>query len=172
MNTSLNPLPPVPVPRLNSLLHRLQHAPGAKKHNYFDQLMAFLDNPPPDMKDRWKEGAKMCAEWGITCTGASVWRLYRSHALEWRMRLVDEMNPVAHETPENMEKKVECMAALRRFELLSHPQTTPHFLLSLFRIEVRKQSLTLARKRLDWEAESKRLAPKFPGFASLAKLHG
>ena len=36
------------VPRLNSLLHRLQKAPGQEDESYLDQLMIFLDNPPDD----------------------------------------------------------------------------------------------------------------------------
>src|SRR5258707_5518833 len=78
------------VPRLDSLLHRLQHAPGAEDSPHLDQLMIFLDDPPPGVSDRWKEGARMCSDWGVPCTGASVWRLYRSHALEWRLRLAQQ----------------------------------------------------------------------------------
>ena len=79
---------PNPVPRLNSLLHRLRQTPGPEDEpSCLDQLMIFLDDPPPGVTDRWKEGAAMCASWGIACSGASVWRLYRSHAVEWRAHL-------------------------------------------------------------------------------------
>jgi len=101
MTQPLSELPPLSVPRLNFLLHRLQHAPGAEDSSYLDQLMIFLDDPPPGVSDRWKEGAKMCCDWGIPCTGASVWRLYRSHAFEWRLRLAQEAGSTVVETQRN-----------------------------------------------------------------------
>ena len=51
--------PPLSVPRLDSLLHRLQHAPGAEDQPYLDQLMIFLDGSPPGIRDRWKQGARV-----------------------------------------------------------------------------------------------------------------
>src|SRR5258708_22083478 len=98
------------VPRLDSLLHRLQHAPGTEDSSHLDQLMIFLDDPPPGIGDRWKEGAKMCSDWGIHCTGASVWRLYRSYALEWRLCLAQEAGSTVCETPESLTDKTAQMA--------------------------------------------------------------
>ncbi len=135
------------VPRLDSLLHRLQHAPGAEDSPHLDQLMIFLDDPPPGVSDRWKEGAKMCTDWGIPCTGASVWRLYRSYALEWRLRLAQEANSAVGETPESLTEKTAQMVTLRTFEVLANPQSPPACLVGLARIELRKQSLEFARQK-------------------------
>jgi len=139
--------PPTPLPRQDSLLHRLQNAPppdDAPPH--LDQLMIFLETPPPDVRDRWKKGAEMCAEWGIPCTGASVWRLYRSHVLEWRLRLAREATPTT-EPPESLEEKATQLVALRTFEVLANPNSTAADLLSLARIQFRKQTLEFARQK-------------------------
>ena len=74
------------VPRLDSLLHRLQHAKDAdgKPVPLYDELLAFLDDPPPGTGDRWQKGADLCRRHGIETTRMSVWRLYRSQILEWR----------------------------------------------------------------------------------------
>ena len=101
------------VPRLNSLLYRLQHPPGPEEQPYLDQLMFFLDDPPPGIRDRWKEGAAMCAALGITCSGSSVWRLYRSYAVEWRARLALQTGNAHGEAPGAPGKKVAPIIALR-----------------------------------------------------------
>ena len=44
MKQTISELPPLSVPRMDSLLHRLQHAPGAEDQPYLDQLMIFLDS--------------------------------------------------------------------------------------------------------------------------------
>ncbi len=139
--------PPLSVPRLDSLLHRLRHAPGAEDSSYLDQLMIFLDDPPPGIRDRWKEGAKMCSDWGIPCTGASVWRLYRSHALEWRLRLAQEAGSTVGETPESLTEKTAQMVTLRTFEVLSNPHSPPACLVGLARLELRKKDLEFARQK-------------------------
>jgi len=147
MNQLNAELPPLAIPRLDSLLHRLQHAPGAEDQSYLDQLMVFLEDPPAGTRDRWKEGAKMCGDWGITCSGASVWRLYRSHILEWRLRLAQEAAAGAGETPESLREKTAQIVSLRAFEVLANPQSPPACLVSLARIELRKQALQLAREK-------------------------
>jgi len=139
--------PPLSVPRLDSLLHRLQHAPGAEDQPYLDQLMIFLEDPPVGARDRWKEGTKMCCDWGIPCTGASVWRLYRSYALEWRLRLAQEGGSTVGETPESLIEKTAQMVTLRTFEALANPQPPPGCLLGLARIELRKKALEFARQK-------------------------
>jgi hypothetical protein len=139
--------PPNSVPRLNSLLHRLQHAPGQDDEPYLDQLMIFLDDPPPGIRDRWKEGAEMCNAWGIPCTGASVWRLYRSYAIVWRSRLALEASAEASETPEVLDQKAAQMIAFRSREILANPQSPPASLISLARIELRKKALEFAYKK-------------------------
>ena len=138
---------PLSVPRLDSLLHRLQHAPGAEDQPCLDQLMIFLDDPPPDVGDRWKEGARMCCDWGIPCTGASVWRLHRSYALEWRVRLAQEAGSTVGETPESLTEKTAQMVTLRTFEVLANPQSPPACLVGLARIELRKKALEFARQK-------------------------
>ena len=147
MKPSKSEFPPVSVPRLDSLLHRLQHAPGGEEESYLDQLMIFLDDPPADVRDRWKEGAKMCGDWGITCSGTSVWRLYRSHVLEWRLRLAQEAAASAGETPQALQEKTAQIVSLRTFEVLANPHSPPACLVSLARIELRKQALELARQK-------------------------
>ena len=145
MKSTTSELPPISVPRLDSLLHRLQHAPGAEDDSYFDQLMIFLDDPPADVCDRWKEGAKMCGDWGIPCSGASVWRLYRAHVLEWRLRCAQEAGASLGETPETLQNKTAQFVSLRTLEVLANPHTAPACLVNLARIELRKQALELAR---------------------------
>jgi len=147
MTQLLSDHPPLSVPRLDSLLHRLQHAPGAEDSSYLDQLMIFLDDPPPGVSDRWKEGARMCADWGIPSSSVSVWRLYRSHALEWRLRLAQEAGSTVGETPENLNEKTAQMVTLRTFEALANPQSPPACLLGLARIELRKKALELERQK-------------------------
>jgi len=150
---------PLSVPRLDSLRHRLQRAPGAEDSPRLDQLMIFLDDPPPGVSDRWKEGAKMCCDWGIPCTGASVWRLHRSYALEWRLRLARETGSTAGETPESLAEKTAQMVTLRTFEVLANPQSPPACLVGLARIELRKKALELARqKHQDSQADEIQIA--------------
>ena len=148
MNIPLCPdSPPLSVPRLDSLLHRLQHAPGADDSSYLDQLMIFLDDPPPGVSDRWKEGAKMCSDWGVPCSGAAVWRLYRSHVLEWRARLAREADSTLGDTPESLAEKTAQMITLRTLEILANPHSPPASLVSLAQIELRKKALELARQK-------------------------
>jgi hypothetical protein len=151
--------PPLSVPRLNSLLHRLQHAPGAEDSSRLDQLMIFLDDPPSGVSDRWKEGAKMCSDWGIACTGASIWRLYRSYALEWRLRLAQEAGSDVGITPQALAEKAAQMVTLRTFEVLANPQASPACIVGLARLELRKQALEFARqKHKDHQADQTQLA--------------
>jgi hypothetical protein len=35
-------------------------------------------------------GCRDVRSWGISCSGASVWRLYRSHFIEWRLRSMQD----------------------------------------------------------------------------------
>jgi hypothetical protein len=147
MKSTRSKPPPLSVPRLDSLLHRLQHAPGAEDQAYLDQLMIFLEDPPPAVRDRWKEGAAMCGDWGVPCTGASVWRLYRSYVLEWRLRIAGEASSAAGETPESFIEKMELMVARRTFEVLANPQSPPACLLGLARLELRRKALELDRQK-------------------------
>ena len=79
------------VPRLDSLQHRLQHARDADGQPIplLDELLFFLDDPPPGTAARWQEGADLCESHGIKTSRMSVWRFYRAHILQWRR----EQNP-------------------------------------------------------------------------------
>jgi hypothetical protein len=136
------------VPRLNSLLHRLQKAVGPEDEpSYLDQLMIFLEDPPPAVTDRWKEGAAMCAAWGFTCSCASVWRLYRAHAVAWRAQLALEAALADGESLEALQQKAERMIALRTCELLASPDTPPAVIVGLARLGLRQKVLDLARQK-------------------------
>jgi hypothetical protein len=126
---------PNSVPRLNSLLHRLQQTPGPDDDPYLDQLMMFLDDPPPDTRDRWKEGAAMCVAWGIVTTHTSVLRLYRSFGVVWRARVALQAE-VSPEKSEALAQKSAQMIALRTCELLNDPDTSPATVVSLARLEL------------------------------------
>ena len=71
--------PPLKVPRIESLHHQLQHAKDAD-----GQPIPLLDDPPPGTRDRWQDGADLCASRGIPTSRMSVWRFYRAHILQWR----------------------------------------------------------------------------------------
>ncbi len=138
---------PDKMPRLKSLLHRLQQTPGPDEQPHLEQLMIFLDSPPAGVTDRWKEGAAMCTAWGIATTGASVWRLYRSYAIEWRARVALQSDDLAAETTDSLAQKAARLLALRTCELLANPDAAPLTLISLARIDLRQRNLDLARER-------------------------
>ena len=54
MNLSDSEFPPVSVPRVNSLQHRLRHAPRAEDQSCLDQLMIFPQDPSASVPDRRK----------------------------------------------------------------------------------------------------------------------
>ena len=88
---------PPAVPRLNSLQHRLQRAKDAdgRPIPLLDELLFFLDDPPPGARDRWQEGADLCRKHGISTSRMAVWRFYRAHILQWRR----EQDPAPPATP-------------------------------------------------------------------------
>ena len=133
---------------MGSLLHRLQRITPTAAPPHLDQLMIFLDDPPPGIKDRWKEGAKMCSAWGIPCNGASVWRLYRAYVLEWRLRLGAEASEDAVEPGASFEERMAQMVVRRTFEILANPHSPPASLVGFARIELRKNALELRQKTL------------------------
>jgi len=55
------------TPRLESLHHRLKtaKAPDGQPFPLLDELMVFLEDPPPGTPDRWQAGADLCADHGI-----------------------------------------------------------------------------------------------------------
>ena len=83
MNTKSTPS----IPRIESLHHRLKNAKDASGQPValLDELMVFLEDPPPDVGDRWQAGAELCAAQGVPTSRMSVWRFYRTHILEWRL---------------------------------------------------------------------------------------
>lgn len=135
------------VPRLKSLLHRLQQTPGPEEQPYLEQLMIFLDDPPAGVGDRWARGAEMCTAWGIATSGASVWRLYRSYVIEWRARLALQMDDVTSRTNEELAQKAARLIALRTCEMLANADTPPATLVSLARIDLRQRMLHLAEEK-------------------------
>jgi hypothetical protein len=147
MKQSQAKAPPGPIPRSDSLLHRLLHAPAQEGDSYLDQLMIFLDDPPAGVGDRWKQGAEMCSSWGISCTGASVWRLYRSYVVIWRSRPALEAGVEDAPKPALLDEKAAEMAAFRTCEILTDPDSSHASLVSLARLELRKKALEFARKR-------------------------
>lgn len=82
-----NETPPrLKIPRIESLDHRLRHArdPDGQPVPLRDELLFFLDDPPPGTGDRWQAGADLCRTHGIATSRMSVWRFYRAHILPWR----------------------------------------------------------------------------------------
>ena len=105
--------------------------------------MIALDDPPPGVRDRWKMGAKMCTDWGIPVSGASVWRLYRSYVLEWRFYLAQESGADASDPESSLEEKTTRMVERRSLEILTHPQAPPDVVLRLARLKLRRETLEL-----------------------------
>jgi hypothetical protein len=139
---------PLSAPRLNSLRDRLEKKPGPEDEPYLDQLMMFLDHPPQDVGDRWKAGAEMCAQWGVTTSGTSVWRLYLSYLFEWRIRAVlgEELKDASlHDLRLHFSRLV----ALRSCELLTNPETSAKVVIKFARIEQREKALELERQKLE-----------------------
>ena len=111
------------------------------------QLMIFLEAPPPNVRDRWKRGAEMCAEWGFPCKGASVWRLHRSYALAWRAHLAHESKSACTGTPESIGQDMDQLTAHRTLEALANPHLSPEQFLAFAKLEHRKKILALAQQR-------------------------
>ena len=102
-NENLSTQTPLKIPRLTSLLHRLRHAektPNGEPIPLLDELFFFLDDPPPGTTDRWQKGAEFCLSHGIRTTRMSLWRLYRTHILQWRR----EQNPAPPAPPPSPEE--------------------------------------------------------------------
>jgi hypothetical protein len=133
---------------LDSLLHRLQHAPGQEEdQSYLDQLMIFLDDPPPRSGDRWEKGAEMCAAWGVPCSHTSVYRLFRSYAAQWRARVALGVAEDEELKTGILEETASHLVAQRSCEMLTDPDSPPQALISLARLDLRKNALEFARKK-------------------------
>jgi len=133
--------------------------------------MIFLDDTPPGVRDRWKQGAKMCAAWGIPCSGASVWRLYRSYVLEWRLRLAHEASADIAQPGDTLDEKTARLVAHRTFEVLANPHSPAPCLLGLARIELRQRSLEFARQK-HWDNQQSKTERLIDAFSEdIGKNH-
>jgi hypothetical protein len=121
--------------------------------------MIFLDDPPGNIRDRWKAGVKMCAQWGVATTRSSIWRLYRSLVLEWRLRLAHQADSGANDPSGSLLQRAERMIAARTVELLANPQLTPGEFVGLVRAEHQRQALELSQQKYaDEKVETIKLA--------------
>jgi hypothetical protein len=151
MNTFSSP----PTPRIESLHHRLQTAkgPDGEPLSLIDDLMVFLEDPPPDIGDRWQAGADRCAKHGITASRMAVWRFYREHVLEWRREQAPAFGQGEGEiSEESIAKLIEekrHLIHLRAVESLRHPCLPPRVLVGLVESENRRQELQLARDKFN-----------------------
>jgi hypothetical protein len=140
---------PTKVPRLDSLHHQLQTARDADGNPLplVDDLLFFLDDPPPGTGNRWEAGAELCAEHGIITSRMSVWRFYRSQIVQWRR----EQNPPppVPAPDENeiarLEDHARYLAAQRAIEILNDPRLTPAQLIAILRHQNQRDRTELAR---------------------------
>jgi hypothetical protein len=145
--------PPLKVPRLDSLHHQLQHAKDADGQPIplLDELLFFLDDPPPGTGDRWQDGADLCRHHGITTSRMSVWRFYRAHILQWRR----EQNPAPPGPPpdpqetDRLHDQARHLAAQRALEILNDPRLSPGHLIGLIQNDNHRRQNQLARDQFD-----------------------
>ena len=157
MNTFSSPS----VPRIKSLHHRLKTAkgPDGEPLPLLDELMVFLEDPPPDCGDRWQAGADFCAAHGITVSRMAVWRFYRGHMLEWRREQAAPLSKVSEKSTSELLEQARHLVALRAVESLQHPCLPPHVLVGLVQNENRRQEILLAREKFNDQLETKRANP-------------
>jgi len=144
---------PLKVPRLDSLLHRLQHARDADGQPIplFEEILFLLDDPPPGTADRWQKGAELCESHGIATSRMSVWRFYRAHILQWRR----EQNPSPPAPPPSPEETARLhdqarhLAAQRALEILNDPSLSPGHLVGLIQNDNHRQKIQLARDQFN-----------------------
>jgi hypothetical protein len=144
---------PLKVPRLDSLLHQLQHAKDADGQPIplLNELLFFLDDPPPGTGDRWQKGADLCQSHGIVTSRMSVWRFYRAHILQWRR----EQNPAPPASPPGPEEtarlhdQARYLAAQRVIEILNDPHLSPGHLVGLIQNDNHRQQIQLARDQFN-----------------------
>ena len=144
---------PLKVPRLDSLQHRLQHAKDADGQPIplLDELLFFLDDPPPGTADRWQQGADLCESHGIKTSRMSVWRFYRAHILQWRR----EQNPAPPAPPPGPEETARLLdharhlAAQRVLEILNDPHLSPGHLIGFLQNDNHRRQIELARDQFN-----------------------
>jgi hypothetical protein len=142
---------PPKTPRLLSLLHRLQHAKDAagQPSPLIDELLFFLDDPPPGTGDRWEKGADLCRSHGIETSRVAVWRFYRANILQWRR----DQNPAPPAPPPDpaeiarLHDQARHLAALRALDLLHDPRLSPGHLIGLIQNDNTRQQIQLTREQ-------------------------
>jgi hypothetical protein len=154
MKTSSSPS----IPRNKSLHHRLQTAkgPDGEPLPLLDELMIFLEDPPPDARDRWQAGADLCAARGITTSRGAVWSFYRGHFLQWRRKGASGLEgEVTEESTALLLEQARHLVALRAVESLQHPDLPPRVVVGMVQNENRRQELLLARKKFEDQLDTK-----------------
>ncbi len=144
---------PPKVPRLDSLHHRLQRAkdPDGQPIPLLDELLFFLDDPPPGTRDRWQDGAELCATHRIKTSRMSVWRFYRAHILQWRR----DQNPAPPPRPPTCKQTARLLdqarhlAAQRALETINDPHLSPGHLIGFLQNDNHRQKLQLARDQFN-----------------------
>ena len=152
-NPKLPPATLKRVPRLASLNHRLLHAKDAdgRPIPLRDELLFFLDDPPPGTGDRWQKGADLCQGHGIKTSRMSVYRFYLAHILPWRW----EQLPAPPPKPPNprqiarLHDQARHLAARRTLEILHHPRLSPGHLIGLLQNDNHRQQIQLARDQFN-----------------------
>ena len=154
MNTSSLP----PVPRIESLHHRLLNAKTStgEPTELLDELMIFLEDPPPETGDRWQAGADFCSGHGIETSRMAVWRFYRAHVVQWRRANATPVTEVAPETTKLLLNQGRHLVAVRALESLHDPRLSPAALVGLIQGENRRQQIQLARDKFNEQLETKR----------------
>jgi hypothetical protein len=141
------------VPRVESLEHRLQHAKDGdgRPIPLRDELLFFLDDPPPGTGDRWQKGADLCESHGIQTSRMSVWRFYRAHILQWR-REQAPAPPAQPPDPEEIARlhdQARHLAAQRVLEILNDPALAPGHLIGFLQNDNHRQQIQLARDQFN-----------------------
>ena len=141
------------IPRLDSVLHQLQHAKDADGQPIplIDELLFFLDDPPQGTTDRWQKGADLCQTHGIKISRISVWRFYRTHILQWR-REQNPAPPTSTPSPEEislLHEQARQLAVQRAIENLNDPHLSPGHLVGLIQIDNHRQQIQLARDQFN-----------------------
>jgi hypothetical protein len=147
------PQPPLKVPPLASLQHRIEHAKDANGQliPLRDELLFFLDDPPPGTHDRWQAGADLCQGHGISTSRMSVWRYYRAHILAWRRQQLPAP-PVETPSPEEtarLHDQARHLAAQRVLETLNDPRLSPTHLIGLIQNDNHRQHIQLRRDQFN-----------------------
>jgi hypothetical protein len=144
---------PPKTPRLTSLLHRLQHArdTDGQPIPLLDELLFFLDDPPPGTADRWQKGADLCAAHGIPTSRVAVWRLYRVRILPWRREQLSAPPSTPPDPAEitRLHDQARHLAAQRLLENLHDPHLSPSHLVGLVQCDNHRQQIQLARDQFN-----------------------